>query len=996
MTQYKGTGVTGTSTTGKVFPKSGVAKAVAGSSPDTYLNTTTGHSYRCTTAGDANTAKWAYTSTSIIAKPSVGVTSLAAPERGDGRRFSTSWKVPDALTNEKKGDRAEKLDIGWETWVDENTVYTPTSTYVTVGTGVTSRTINLGSVRDKFYPLTKRKLAALGVWVEPKNSKGQGSQAREAKRKFTAPRKPTISAPEWNASGDNGEVTATIRTDAGEDYRERYDTRYKVTVYDSRTGKTVTKHNTSTQATSISISVEVSGWGALAVDNDHVKVMFEAWSRGFAGDSDHVTKSLVVGWPATPAIGGWPPTVNGKANKAPKSTSAGAAGVTVVSVDTNSSASHPVDHVRLCALVSTSASTAAEARDAEGWEETDIVDDAQCTSMAINVVGEGGIKPAAGMYTWLRLKSWHLDETQFHRYSAPVRVKDLETPSPESDNTCEIISAVTSEDGQGVYVTVGWNSSDGTKGGEVSWSKHDNAWRSTEQPDSFEFDWSASNTGTWNRKAVVEVRGLDEGETYYFRARRYDVVDDSNVYGKYSSAVSCTPASEPSEVVLTAPAYLPRGSSVAYSWTFESGSQQRAWQLRRGKVNVAEGADSHGSFVLDAETAAARAAETGDSSALAVRVFVSTGGDFVASNAVTTRFADPPTAAVEAETLTAQPLSVSLESDTAGCSAVVKVRAQGVSATRPDGEKVQAAGDTVWSALLQPEWVTPTGQDTASATVELPSGLDFVDGAAYTVEVVLTDPVTGLASDTAAADFSVAWAHQAQMPSDGIELEPEAAADPVTGAVTRRVAIALSAPAGAAEGDVYDIYRMDGPNAVLAASGAALDAVLADELAPFGDGLTLSYRIALRTPDGDVEWADYDYMLDGGCIRVDYPGGSVELPWNQDLSEKRSKDFEKRRHMDGTDAGYWNAGVDRSASLGSDAVGIDEQGVIDAVRALGDHAGAVFVRTPDGRAYCANVDVGKIAAKSSRGLVSIDLDADEIALDDGYRIPLPVAEEAGE
>ena len=56
---YSGTGITGTSTTATVFPNSGVSSAVVG---DMYLNTSTGNTYRCTTAGAASAAKWVYTS----------------------------------------------------------------------------------------------------------------------------------------------------------------------------------------------------------------------------------------------------------------------------------------------------------------------------------------------------------------------------------------------------------------------------------------------------------------------------------------------------------------------------------------------------------------------------------------------------------------------------------------------------------------------------------------------------------------------------------------------------------------------------------------------------------------------------------------------------------------------------------------------------------------------------------------------------------------------
>ena len=54
---YTGTGITGTSTTATIFSGSGVSSAKVG---DMYLNTSTYNTYRCTTAGNASTAKWVY------------------------------------------------------------------------------------------------------------------------------------------------------------------------------------------------------------------------------------------------------------------------------------------------------------------------------------------------------------------------------------------------------------------------------------------------------------------------------------------------------------------------------------------------------------------------------------------------------------------------------------------------------------------------------------------------------------------------------------------------------------------------------------------------------------------------------------------------------------------------------------------------------------------------------------------------------------------------
>lgn len=68
---YSGTGITGTSTTATVFSSSGVSSARVN---DRYLNTSTGYTYKCTTAGNASTAKWVYAGSIKGATGSTGAT----------------------------------------------------------------------------------------------------------------------------------------------------------------------------------------------------------------------------------------------------------------------------------------------------------------------------------------------------------------------------------------------------------------------------------------------------------------------------------------------------------------------------------------------------------------------------------------------------------------------------------------------------------------------------------------------------------------------------------------------------------------------------------------------------------------------------------------------------------------------------------------------------------------------------------------------------------
>ena len=75
---FTGTGVTGTATAGTVFSGSGVTSALVG---DYYLNTSTGNVYRCTVAGAASAAKWAYVSS---IKGVTGETGVQGPQGPQG------------------------------------------------------------------------------------------------------------------------------------------------------------------------------------------------------------------------------------------------------------------------------------------------------------------------------------------------------------------------------------------------------------------------------------------------------------------------------------------------------------------------------------------------------------------------------------------------------------------------------------------------------------------------------------------------------------------------------------------------------------------------------------------------------------------------------------------------------------------------------------------------------------------------------------------------
>ena len=989
---YTGCAITGTSTTAKVFKKSDVKSAKVN---DIYLNAQSGHVYKCTVAGKPDTAKWQYVRTDIIGIPDTTVSGLCKPVR-NAYIYKCKWKVPSKFAKATNGRRATRLVVDWLLGISGKD---PKMRKDYADETATEKQCNINNftaqdktyTRASFYPLTDTKLTYLTCRVMGANSKGIGVKA-ESTFEFKKPRKPTISNPVINTS--TGEVSATITTDAGTDQYERYDTRYIVTIEDTNQNKTWQHLNSSTTDASEPLAFDPSNYQSLTYDQ-YIRVTFEAWSRGFAGDSAHVTKQYTVAFP-------------GKTTITDQTAVKSSAGKATFFIETNATKNHPVDQVRLEYLANTTYMDASSIPGDATWTSTDIVDDAQCTALTMPVTN---LIPDAGKRTWVRVKSYHGIEAVLMRYSEPVYVADLETvPATAVDDSVKILSAVSGEDGKSAVVTMGWNAdgTDDSTGTEVSWSDDKNAWKSTDEPEIYNFTWSdgslTSGNTTYQDSAVLTIKGLDEGIPTYIRARRY-LEGDTTTYGGYSDTATVTPNVAPYSVVLDAPTYVPEGSSIPFTWTYGGGGTQRAWQLltTSGTV-IAEGQNQMGSYNLSAERANALAV----GGVLTCYVAVATGADFVRPKSIdedtglyvndntTIRIVSAPTLAISvSSTLTAQPVSFTAASNRE-CSLVVTVSALGADGETPDGIRHQPEGETVWSGVLYPSWTL--SNSTYSATVTLPSGLDLIDPAQYSIGVIAVDDSTALKSTEASGVFSVAWTHQAVAPGDYVTITPSDTVDDdgirhLTCDLAWNVPTTVDNEPYAAATDVIDIYRLTGDGATLIGSNFGLQGTATDEYAPFGDSLTLGYRFALRTVNGDVEWSDVEYALGGDMMRFDWVGGVLELPYDITLSDSYSKDVTTRKHLDGSTNAYYNQGVTRTGKQTSRMVRLLSQQSIELLRQLARYPGNVFVRLPDGCAYEAVVEIDDI---STSGVIStFSITTTEAATTQAFMLPIPGNEPEG-
>lgn len=917
---------------------------------------------------------------SITKKPDTAVSKLSAPARQNGNRvMKATWNVPAKLTKDDNAARATGLEIDWILGIPGKD---PKKVTHTGNEKLATSSINLNNLkigkttytRNSFFPVhSTRTLKSVTVKVTPTNGKGKGKSA-SATRSFEKPKAPVISAFSFNA--ETGELSCTITTDAGAGYRERYDTKYWMYVENTRTGrKGYAISPRSTTSTSFTVTYDASDYQQLSY-SQYICVKVCAWARGFAGSSEQVTRTYYISYPAQA-------TISSIAISAKDST-----GKATVGIKTNSTVAHPVDRVKLEYLPNVTYANASEIPGDASPTETDIVDDAQCSALAIPV---GDLIPDRGKYTWIRVKSWHAAERVLYRYSAWKRVTTLETPAATAaDDDIVILSAAAGADGQSAVILLGWNADgqDDSTATELTWSTDEDAWRSTEDPDEYIFTWSdgvlTHDEVTYQDSARISIKNLEEGERYFIRARRMLEGDDETTYSSYSNKATVLTSEKPETVIANCDRYIPTGKSLSVYWTFSGNGLQTEWQIISDDGTVlAKGEDGIASTQISAE----RLAEFAQDGQITFHVETSTGSGFVRSEDHTVTIIDAPVVQVTAPAvLNVQPVSFTVAA-TQLCDLIVILSSQGAAGQFPDGIRRQTEGDTIHSDIYSPDWQEDTDTGEYTATVQLPAGLDLWQNGNYTIEVTGISQSTQLQSEKVSAEFEIDWTHQAADPYDFITIT---AIDETDDEGYHRMAamIELTVPDEAAEADVYDIYRLTGDGAVLIGEGFPLEYTAYDEYTPFGAEKSLAYRIAIRTADGDTEFADIPYEFENETLRLDWQSGFLELPYNLSIADSYKKDVEIRAHLDGSTDGYWNQNIARTSSLSTDVIKLTQERDIEQARQLARYAGPVFIRTPEGTAYEADVQVSDMSAEN-KSLMAIAIDATETGLTQEFVLPTP-------
>ena len=565
-----------------------------------------------------------------------------------------------------------------------------------------------------------------------------------------------------------------------------------------------------------------------------------------------------------------------------------------------------------------------------------------------------------------------------------------------------LVCIPTAKDGT---VALSWNNAwTGADGAEISYADHEDAWYSTDEPKRYEIT---------ERKTKWNVAGLATGKKWIFAVR--SIGKDSTgakAYSPYSNTVSIDLASAPEAPSLAASdSVIDVNETLTLNWAYTSTDKTDqalaiVYDRPSGNTEVFTGDGSTTTFTLsitpssivsvtvDGEAAAytqsgkeiifASAPERrvpvviqyaysgekveigrvennsltltlvpgwdyGSTHNLTVTCTSESGYVSVESNSVQVLVAPEPTvnsisgaisAGITNGVLEALPLTLNVTGAGTGGTTAIEIRRLGEHhIVRPDDSEGDGFdGETIFATSYK-------GERSVSIYQEDLLGR-FDDGAHYRLKATVTDEV-GQSAYTI-YDFKVEWTHQAEIPEATVTIDDDMYA-----------VIRVEAPEHYAEGDVVDIYRLSADKPELIIEGGSYGTDYVDPFPAYNGG----YRCVNRTINGDYitaddrpAWVDIFFEMTFTGVIIDFDGQRVELPYNMELSNSWTKDFEATKYLNGHVAGDWNAGIIRAASISSISVKSDSD-TAEAMRSLAVYEGQCHVRTSDGSSFSADVQV---------------------------------------
>lgn len=524
-------------------------------------------------------------------------------------------------------------------------------------------------------------------------------------------------------------------------------------------------------------------------------------------------------------------------------------------------------------------------------------------------------------------------------------------------------------------------------GVEIAWSTMPNAWESNSTPSTVQFDNGAMT------KAYIT--GLTTGEIYYFWVRRYEEKDGSTLYGIWSDvSPGVTMSDEPDTPALTlSRSWIKEGGSLSAQWIYQASGnlpQTNAQiEIQSGKsswgpiVNV-DGEDDkctidlsrkvNNSYVYPAGTYNLRvvvANELGEAYSEPIKLTIATNptcsitSTSIVDYSYLTEVDDTGnTETTTAKTLRTLPLTVNVTGD--GDLNLYVYCIDDFRWEHPDNRDDIFQGDCVWTSPVE------------AGTYSI-DNIALADNAKYRVQVECVDPDTNLKAEAKYIDFEVHWEHQAVEPVDSTVTIDE---------VEGTASLVAVKPESASDTDVCDIYRTTADGRYLCYKNAPWGQTILDALPTFGETIENSYCFCTRTTNGDEAWCDIAYELTGAGIIINYDNEVLKLPWNVTNDDNRTKQGELRSHLGGTKSFYGLPYIDRSNSLNTEIVKMEDEDLVSKLYELSRFTELCYVRTSNCIGYPAVVDVS-ISRDYNNQIISVSLSAKEADTENEFLGKIP-------
>lgn len=290
-------------------------------------------------------------------------------------------------------------------------------------------------------------------------------------------------------------------------------------------------------------------------------------------------------------------------------------------------------------------------------------------------------------------------------------------------------------------------------------------------------------------------------------------------------------------------------------------------------------------------------------------------------------------------------------------------------------------------ALAYSGFIDMTDNDKYVTVIKIDDVLDLINLSTYDISVVATSNETGLASQEFNAGIYTDYDHLAPNPSEYVTVETYETVENDLKTIGARIDVPYFA--GMFPDDVFDVYRMVNDKAVLIAENVEQNSTVNDKYSPFGS-MNTAYRVATKTPSRSITWFDFPYehskrgVTEDRTLRIDWNGKYVELNHCISNSDSYQKDFEATKHLDGSVSGHWNEGAMRTANLSAAVIDVYETETLDNLRDLAEYDGPCFIRTSDGIAYEADVQVGDISESFGTAKIDVSFTASEVNLTSEY------------